>query len=284
MHHSKILAATFAFLFLAALPTGCAKSDSNMPAQMPIEPKIVTFPDNNLETVIREALGKPFDEEILSTELAQLRELRIVYRDVSDLAGLEYCTNLTSLEVRGEPLNDISSLSSLTKLTRLTLCGNQISDISPLSKLTKLEFLCVEQSPVEDISPLSDLTNLKILGLADDQISDISPLVKLTRLTSLCLQNNKISDISVLSSLINLIDLRLFQNHVDDILPLIENTGLGKGDSVLLWSNNLELQEGSEDMKNVKTLEARGVIVSLDPQSAPEPPPGAPRPIQPKPQ
>lgn len=284
MQRSKILAVTFVFLLLAALPTGCAKSDSNVPAQIPIEPRIVTFPDKNLETVIREALGKPSGGEILSTELAQLTELRIQYRGVSDLTGLEYCTNLTFLDIRGEPVTDISPLFALTNLTHLALVDNhQISDLSPLSNLFKLEWLAIEVTPLEDISPLSNLINLKILGLAGNQIRDISPLVKLTRLTSLCLQDNEISDISVLSHLRNLTDLRLTQNQVDDISPLVKNSGLGEGDSVLLGGNHLELYEGSEDMENIKTLEKRGVIVSLDPhQWAPEKvPPGAPVPQPP---
>jgi Leucine-rich repeat (LRR) protein len=117
-----------------------------------------------------------------------------------------------------------------------------------------------------------------MLDLAGDQIIDISSLVSLSNLTILCLQGNNINDISVLSHLTNLVDLRLTQNHVDDISPLVENTGLGEEESVLLGGNNLELYEGSEDMENIKTLEARGVIVSLDPrQWAPEKvPPGAP--------
>jgi internalin A len=120
-----------------------------------------------------------------------------------------------------------------------------------------------------------------VLDLAGDEISDISPLVPLTNLTILALQGNEISDISVLADLTNLIDLRLTQNHVHDISPLLENAGLGKGDSVLLGGNNLELYEGSDDMENIKILEARGVIVSLDPQRwAPEKlSPGLPRPI-----
>jgi internalin A len=257
----------------AVLMIGCAGAD--------IEPQVIAFPDENLETIIINTLNKSSDEEILSTDLAKLKELHIQNSNVSDLTGLEYCINITQLEIRETPVTDISPLSSLTKLNHLSLNNNQISDISPLSNLFELEWLSVEVSPLEDISPLSNLTNLEILGLAGDQISDISPLNSLTNLTILCLQCNEVTDISPLSNLNNLIDLRLIQNNIDDISPLVENTGLGEGDSVLLGGNNLELYEGSEDMENIKTLEARGVIVSLDPeQMAPEKlSPGAPRPI-----
>jgi internalin A len=272
MKQCKILVVIFTFLLTAMSFVGCAK---------PVTPT-VTFPDKNLETIIRNTLDKSSDEDISSTDLAKLKELSIQNSSVSNLNGLEYCINLTSLEIREVPVTDISPLSSLTNLTKLSLCNDQISDISPLSKLFKLEWLAVEVNPLEDISPLSELTSLEILGLAGDQITDISPLASLTNLTILCLQCNEVTDISILSNLTNLTDLRLIQNNIDDISPLVENTGLGEGDSVLLGGNNLEVYEGSEDMENIKILETRGVIVSLDPeQMAPENvSPGAPRPIQ----
>jgi len=48
-----------------------------------------------------------------------------------------------------------------------------------------------------------------------------------------------------------------------DISPLVENYGLGSGDILWLKDNNLDLQEGSEDMENLKALEDRGVEVHL---------------------
>ena len=265
MRRSEVLNVTWALVVLIILSTGCASLDSEMPGQVLTEPKLVVFPDKNLDAGIRDALGKSLDEEILSTELAQLESLSVRDKNVHDLTGLEYCVNLTHLD----------------------LCGNQISDISHLSSLTKLYTLAIVGNPLSDISPLSKLNNLTMLDLADDEISDISPLISLTDLTILCLQGNEISNISALSHLNNLVDLRLTQNRVEDISPLVENTGLGEEESVLLGGNNLELYEGSEDMEDIKTLEARGVIVSLDPQQwAPEKaPPGAPVPIpQPIPQ
>jgi internalin A len=147
--------------------------------------------------------------------------------------------------------------------------------------LTNLNRLAVAGSPVSDISPLSSLTKLTVLDLAGDEISDISPVSSLTNLTILCLQGNDVSGTSPLASLTNLIDLHLTQNQVSDISPLLANSGLGEGDSVLLGGNGLDLSQGSEDMENIRVLESRGVLVSLDPQQwAPEnASPGTPVPV-----
>jgi len=92
-----------------------------------------------------------------------------------------------------------------------------------------------------------------------NQISDISPLAPLTNLHWLRAANNQISDISPLASHTNLVRLELHYNQISDISPLVENSGLSG--NLRLGGNNLDLSEGSEDLKNIRTLEERGVRV-----------------------
>jgi hypothetical protein len=60
--------------------------------------------------------------------------------------------------------------------------------------------------------------------------------------------------------------LDLERCQISDISPLVKNNGLGKGDVVRLQNNNLDLSEGSEDMKNIKALQYRGVSVEFLPR------------------
>jgi len=183
-------------------------------------PETVVFPDENLEAVIRDALDKP-EGDITPAELAEPTMLSARYQGITDLSGIEYCTNLTWLELSRNQIRDVSPLASLTNLTMLQLNSmgfpNQIDDISPLSSLTNLTYLSLRSNEISDISPLASLTNLQWVSLYNNQISDISPLV--------------------------------------------ENSGLGERDRVLLGNNNLDLSEGSEDLENIKILEERGVRV-----------------------
>jgi len=43
----------------------------------------------------------------------------------------------------------------------------------------------------------------------------------------------------------------------------VENSALASGADLWLAGNNLDLTEDSDDMENVRTLEARGVVVHL---------------------
>ena len=94
-------------------------------------PKEVTFLDSNLEAAIREAIDKP-EGTVLPSDLEGLTSLEASGRDITNLLGLEHCTNLAQLHLYNNQISDISPLSNLTNLEELGLDNNQISDISPL--------------------------------------------------------------------------------------------------------------------------------------------------------
>ncbi len=228
----RILVVTLSLLVLLVMLVGCARSES-------------IFPDENLEAAIRDALGKPVGEEITVDELANLITLSAEgspitdLSDITDLSGLEYCTNLT----------------------KLGLGENQISDISVLAGLTNLESLGLGNNNISNISVLAGLTNLESLDLGNNNISDISVLAGLTNLESLDLWWNQISDLSALAGLTNLESLDLGDNNISDISALVANSGRWVGDIVWLQSNPLSTT--SVDVY-IPQLEQRGVTVTYE--------------------
>ena len=245
-------------LVIVVVLAGLATLSSPILADDPV----VTFPDAKLDAAIREAIGKPTGD-IYQSDLEGLTSLDASGKSISDITGLEYCVNLTTLALYYNEISNISPLSSLTNLTELNLTFNRISNISPLSSLTNLTTLALSYNWLRgefDITSLSSLTNLTILYLHGNSISDISPLSSLTNLTELVLGSNEIlSNISPLANLTNLIELRLTDNQISDISPLVDNPGLGEGDLVWLINNPL-----SDDSINIyiPQLRTRGVGVS----------------------
>ena len=98
----------------------------------------VTLADENLDAVIRDLLSIPSERALTPADLARLRSLDASERGISDLSGMEYCTNLSFLYLFSNQINDISPLASLTYLRHLYIYGNQISDLSPLVENTGL--------------------------------------------------------------------------------------------------------------------------------------------------
>ena len=232
----------------------------------------VAIPDLNLRAAVESALGKPKDDPIAPSEMETLARLEARNANISDLAGLEFAINLTSLNLDGKrgtdgrfinnnSVSDLSPLARLTNLTHLTLRSNNISDISALSGLSQLEFLWVEDNSITDISAVTGLTKLTRLDFGSNSITDISPVVGLTNLTSLWFWGNNISDITAATGLSNLTKIGLWDNNISDLSPLVANTGLGSGDTVYVQSNPLSYQSIHT---HIPTLQSRGVTVEFD--------------------
>ena len=219
-------------------------------------PKVVSIPDTNLATAIRETLNLAPSDAFTERNLLKLINLDAEDRQITDLTGLEHATQLQNLNLEGNQISDISPLASLEILESLNLWGNQISDISVLTGLENLTGLNLSSNQISDlngltdlpvlsnldlgsnqirdITPLAGLTQLRDLSLWFNHIPDISPLAELTGLTRLKLENNVISDVSPLAGLINLESLALDDNLISDISPL---DGLAENISIS-WGNN----------------------------------------------
>ena len=189
----------------------------------------VSIPDANLAEAIRDALGLPAGAAITSDAMLKLTELLAWGREITDLTGLEYATNLTGLNLDNHPISNLSPIAGLIQLEWLGLSHTGVSDISPLASLSQLRSLDLGKfrsrnldtgaseslrlfyghTGVSDISPLASLTQLERLFLGHTGVSDISPLSALTQLRSLDLHSTGVSDISPLASLTQLVKLNL---------------------------------------------------------------------------
>jgi len=98
--------------------------------------KPILFADKNLDTSIREEIGKTNEKvEIYKEDLQDITELEIQEKGIINLSGIEILTNLTKLNLESNRITDISPLSNLNNLTMLLLEGNQIKDKSVLDNL-----------------------------------------------------------------------------------------------------------------------------------------------------
>ena len=157
----------------------------------------VDIPDARLRILIEDALSKPRGEAITQEEMATLTRLTGFSHAIESLSGLEFATNLTSLNLGLNRIADISPLADLNKLTELDLEGNAIADPTPLAGLTDLVRLFLQGNVISDVSWLGSLASLAELDLGGNDITDISPLVTLANLEWLNLRSNPLDDQSV---------------------------------------------------------------------------------------
>ena len=126
----------------------------------------VNIPDPNLRERIEAKFGKQPGAPITESEMATLIYLEADHDvDISDLAGLEFATNLTELWLGENEISNISVLSGLTNLTVLDLSGNSISDLSPLVANIGLYEVDVRENPVNDTSITIHIPALQSRGV-----------------------------------------------------------------------------------------------------------------------
>ncbi|MFQ5870248.1 MAG: leucine-rich repeat domain-containing protein, partial [Candidatus Zixiibacteriota bacterium] len=218
---------------------------------------VVVFADPNLEQAVRNWIGKPIGD-ILVSDVDTITYFWAESEYIQSLEGLEYFVSLNYLLLPFNEISDITPLQNLTQLYSLDLFSNQISDITSLQNLAQLTWLDLELNQISDLTPLENLTELTWLRLRANQIAEIDRLQNLTQLTGLFLGDNQISDITPLQNLTQLMWLDLGYNQIEDILPLVNNSGMDDGDEVWLGENPLSETSINE---YIPQLEARGVTV-----------------------
>ena len=213
---------------------------------------VVQIPDPNLRAAIAEALGKSPNAPITTEEMEGLRRLRARYRDIHDLAGLQFATNLNELDLKNNQVSDLSPIVGLIGLRELWLQDNPVSDISPLRGLTNLTHLEVDGTPVSDISPVRGLTNLTHLEVDSTPVSDISPIAGLINLDSLGFEGDNVSDLSPIAGLINLKHISAGWGHSVSDLSFL--AGLTKLEVISLNSGKISDLTPLAGLTNLKEL------------------------------
>jgi len=215
-----------------------------------IEP--VTITDETLNTILREAIGKPAEDELMSNELWSIEELQISGA-VTDLSQMKYLTGLTSLKIEGIAATDFTALAALPKLTSLDLSGCVVSAASAeaIGKLTQLTELDLSGCALTKADAFTTLTKLNALDLSNNAITDVSSLSALTELTALSLKNNPVSDLSPLENCTKLETLDISSCEITDLKALAGMTALKELDA----SDNLIASIGAlADCKALQKL------------------------------
>ena len=208
--------------------------------------KVISLPDENLASAVREALNLPPDTALTSHKMLELIHLNAPDRQITDLTGLEYALNLKELWIGIAPfqadpntyissnaISDLSPIKGLTQLTWMMLANPSETAVAQLPGLTRLKFLQIYNPPISDVSVFSRLPRLEVLQIYNPSTPDVSALISaltgLTQLRTLTLLGISISnvDVSALAGLTQLKRLDIEGNSISDVSPLPKLIHLG---------------------------------------------------------
>jgi len=154
----------------------------------------VNIPDPGLRRALEQDLGKSPGDIITQAEMGvdSFKILSASERNISDLTGLEYATNLRFVYLESNSISDISPLSDLTSLEHLHLEHNQITDLSALSNITTLQSLNISYNNLTGLDGLPDLSETYALFFQHNQITSLQTLVDHTEYTGIGKTHTKV--------------------------------------------------------------------------------------------
>ncbi len=197
------------------------------------------IPDKVLYQCILEKLNKNEDETFTKEEAAGVRILLVPnfyytgetrysfkYHYVKSLKGIEYLTNLRTLDISGHGLTSLKGLNKLTTLVKLNVSENKLTSLEGIEKSTNLKELDAYDNQLTNLKGIGNLKKLKTLIVYRNKLTNLKEVKNLTRLEQLWANDNRLTDISALKNVKKLRDLRVEENKLKSLKGIENLTGL----------------------------------------------------------
>lgn len=138
--------------------------------------------DMSFLDALKLSLAGTLDLELSPFDLGQLEGSLDVSRfDLYETDGLEFCVNVTELDLSGNTLDNIYDVRYLTHLRELYAADNRITSIEALGELEDLEVLDLSNNDIEDLTPLLSLERLMFLNVRKNPVRTREVLSELSR-------------------------------------------------------------------------------------------------------
>ncbi len=144
--------------------------------------------DKMLAETIARSLHKD-KADITADDLKSIKEIHARGMDIQTLDGLEYCENLSYLDLSGNRIEVLNALHDLRNLEVIDLSKNLLRDITALHDFRNLKRLNLSRNNlyVMDISAINTMINLEELNLDRCKVDSITYLEGCHRLQRLWL-------------------------------------------------------------------------------------------------
>lgn len=171
------------------------------------------FTDTNFLNAVREAINKNDGESIYISDVINVKELAVVYKEIHSLTGIEYFKELEKLDCTENELEALD-VSKNTKLKELYCCFNQLTTLD-VSANKELEILdCGYIWCLADLN-ISDNPKLKELYCDYSALTSLKPL-NCPELVSIICQENELEELDISNNL-KLEELTCWKNNLTSL-------------------------------------------------------------------
>jgi Leucine-rich repeat (LRR) protein len=190
----------------------------------------VFIPDINFRNFLNAAYPTFMDisgDSLIADSAATLTGfLECSDKNIADLTGVEYFTNIIGLWCHYNQLTSLPDLSANTALSYLYCFNNQLTSLPDLSGNTALVDLRCQINQLTSLPDLSANTKLSYLSCYYNQITSLPDLSWNPALTVLHCSNNQLTSLPDLSVNTELHTIECFENQLISLPDLSNNTKL----------------------------------------------------------
>ncbi len=179
------------------------------------------FPDANFRAIVAASdIDKDQDGYLSEEEITAIKKLKVSYKSIADLKGIEYFTSITELKCHGNQLTSLD-LSNNMALISLECDHNRLTSLDLSNNMALISLEC-DHNRLTSLD-LSNNTALTKLWCFDSQLTSLD-LSKNTALVELYCENNQLTSLD-LSNNTALTDLDCENNQLTS-LDVSKNTAL----------------------------------------------------------
>jgi formylglycine-generating enzyme required for sulfatase activity len=173
----------------------------------------VSIPDPNLNTVVRQTLGKP-NGPLTQLDMLGLTNLSAIFRNITNMQGLEAAQNLVSLDLQDNRITSFNLPTNLTRLVFLDVSENRFPQLTLPSGMSNLTTLRAEVGGLTSVTLPAGLTKLTSLRLGFNQLPSLTLPTDMTNLILLSVYLNQLTNLTLPPTLTTLSNLNLDDNRL----------------------------------------------------------------------
>jgi Leucine-rich repeat (LRR) protein len=149
-------------------------------------------------------------------------------RKTTSLRAIRYFPNIRFLELADNELSDLVGVENCTQIIHLKAADNQLTSLAGIEKLTGLKALVCSNHPFK--FSVSKKKYLELLQLKDtgNRLKNLSGIENCTQLQTLFCGNNQLTNLSGIENCLKLRHLDCSNNQLTDLSPLYQLSSLKK--------------------------------------------------------
>ena len=196
--------------------------------------RLITIPDAGLRQAIIEKISQQFSIAATVNDIKEYRLSQLTgtftanSRNILNLEGMQYLTNVTDVSLNGNPLTDVTPLQDLSNMNGLSLRNSGVTNVAPLNGLTNLNALNLGYTGISNLTGVGGMTNLSSLNIEGTQVADLTPISTLKNLVSFNGDNALLTSIAPLQANTKMQLLKVEGNKLANLNGISGMTQLGE--------------------------------------------------------